>query len=36
MKRTELALLQKVQIGMAESVEYPLTDGGVVCLAFSL
>ena len=30
MKRTELALLQKVQICMTESVEYPLTDGGDV------
>ena len=30
MSRTELALLQKVQIGMTESVEYPLTDGGDV------
>ena len=28
--RTELALLQKVQICMTESVEYPLTDGGDV------
>ena len=26
----DYALLQKVQIGMAESVEYPLTDGGDV------
>ena len=30
MSRTELALLQKVQICMTESVEYPLTDGGDV------
>ena len=26
----DYALLQKVQIGMTESVEYPLTDGGDV------
>ena len=26
----DYALLEKVQIGMAESVEYPLTDGGDV------
>ena len=30
MSRTELALLQNVQICMTESVEYPLTDGSDV------